>query len=1552
MARQKTLNKNLVAFVTVMGMLLVIAVVALATRQQTRRDPKIFGDAAKELENHSDYERATERYLRAFEASKRRNEVDVKYLVDASRCAYKIGLIREAMNYLAMAHTQKPEDATVLEAQLERLWELSSYPISEGIWPTIREAASELLKLNPDHVFGLVALAESLRTLKDADPTYERQSAEAIDKAQKIDPTNPRLAMVIARRSLSRIVELKQQQAQHRAPADAAEQIDTERQKALSTLEASLKSHADDTKLIVQYAQTLLDSQRIEDAGAVIDQAVKANPNDPELLVALGRFRLRGLAEKRATLTAEEQKAKIASVREPLSAAVALDAALYETYIDLAKLALMDASADPNVDPQVDLARRYTAALDVYEDGMTKTIGLKSLRAELNKALRPMIYYEAFRTARGFVSEVKDPRQQQVALTKMKKIVDDTTAQYPDLAMTYLLQGELAMATGDPRTAQVAYLKAEEKSRDANRMVYRLATEQLCYLYRDAGELGTALRYADAAIQANARDRIESSSRLMLTDAQLLLAMDKAQDALDIATALKDKYPSEENVVSVIVAALQKLGRKEEAAQYLKSSATASGGDLDEDVVSAKLAFSEGDWSEAMNASARVLQKSPTRRDMLNLYSSSALRLDNHDAARAFLKTLRDALTDPNMKRMYDAFDVVLAEKDEKQRAAKLLDIINQIEDKPTKLRESYNLYVAINDLENAKAQLLELEKLAADDPALIEEKFSLALRMKDFATASDASAKLGKLDRDRCGGARYRAQLAIAQEKWEEAIRELRAALNVFPNESKLRYNLAFTLLKSGAGTDEAIGLLKSAIESNPQLLAAYKMLYEVLEQTGRRDEAMSYLTQAQRVAPRDTWIVSQADLIAEEKDPRIGIEKREQTRAKSPEDFDNLTRLADLYVRVNDTAKADETIRAAAKLNPSSAEVGRLVLTFYATQRQREAGEQLLKQHIDASKGADKYVAMIRLSRFYELLNDANAARQVLESVEKSLPETITDAAEQKRYRGDIRVQFAEFFARMGMFAESTDAARRVLDGLKRPEDDALIAQARVRILENLFEMQKWGDLEKEIDLFEKDFPEDLRGKRTHARYLFTRRRLEEARTVLTQILEKAADDPLALYMRGTISLEQRRYSEARDDLQRARQLTQPDKGRPLDDLGEAVRIMLANYFDSSGNFDLAETALKEVLTANPNNQRAAVRLMTLYRTNKRLDAAQATINEFITLDTKSPFWPYQLGLVMMDRDDFSSASLQFRNAAELSQFSNADVVTAYLNALIKGRRADEAIRVFEGLPAEKITPVIRVAAASCYAAAKKPDLAAQQLDQAAMQAANQSLGAAKNVAVAINLSISAQEALSVMERASAALPIESEPGQRIRVLQSQLYIDLARIPDGLKLIDDVIKAAKDKSVERIGALLTRAEAQYRSGDLNSAIETYRAVLQIDPDNIDALNNAAYFLSDAGRVSEALPFADRLLVLARGNANIMDTVGWVYFKAGRLDEAESVLRDAMRADGSVPAPVYHLGEVLEASGRKNDASDSYRDALGIAQKGKDADYMKKAQEKLDKLK
>ena len=60
------------------------------------------------------------------------------------------------------------------------------------------------------------------------------------------------------------------------------------------------------------------------------------------------------------------------------------------------------------------------------------------------------------------------------------------------------------------------------------------------------------------------------------------------------------------------------------------------------------------------------------------------------------------------------------------------------------------------------------------------------------------------------------------------------------------------------------------------------------------------------------------------------------------------------------------------------------------------------------------------------------------------------------------------------------------------------------------------------------------------------------------------------------------------------------------------------------------------------------------------------------------------------------------------------------------------------------------------------------------------------------------------------------------------------------------------------------------------------------------------------------------------------MDTVGWVYFKNGKYNEAESVLADVVNANPDVAVFNYHYGMALYKNGHADDAKKHLEKAVG----------------------
>jgi hypothetical protein len=64
-----------------MGIILSVTIVAVATYQNAKRDPEVFAQMGRQLEEQGQRERAIEQYKRAYAVNKQE-----KYLVDAARC--------------------------------------------------------------------------------------------------------------------------------------------------------------------------------------------------------------------------------------------------------------------------------------------------------------------------------------------------------------------------------------------------------------------------------------------------------------------------------------------------------------------------------------------------------------------------------------------------------------------------------------------------------------------------------------------------------------------------------------------------------------------------------------------------------------------------------------------------------------------------------------------------------------------------------------------------------------------------------------------------------------------------------------------------------------------------------------------------------------------------------------------------------------------------------------------------------------------------------------------------------------------------------------------------------------------------------------------------------------------------------------------------------------------------------------------------------------------------------------------------------------------------
>jgi len=131
--------------------------------------------------------------------------------------------------------------------------------------------------------------------------------------------------------------------------------------------------------------------------------------------------------------------------------------------------------------------------------------------------------------------------------------------------------------------------------------------------------------------------------------------------------------------------------------------------------------------------------------------------------------------------------------------------------------------------------------------------------------------------------------------------------------------------------------------------------------------------------------------------------------------------------------------------------------------------------------------------------------------------------------------------------------------------------------------------------------------------------------------------------------------------------------------------------------------------------------------------------------------------------------------------------------------------------------------------------------------------------------------------------------------------------------------------------------AEILFRLGTLedqlgrqSAAIESMRQAVSLNPSHADAMNFLAYTWAERQEnLPEALALAEMADALKPDQGYILDTVAWVHYRMGQPQKALPLLKRAVPLSRRDPVVLDHLGDVLAALDRKQEALDAYRQAL-----------------------
>jgi tetratricopeptide (TPR) repeat protein len=417
--------------------------------------------------------------------------------------------------------------------------------------------------------------------------------------------------------------------------------------------------------------------------------------------------------------------------------------------------------------------------------------------------------------------------------------------------------------------------------------------------------------------------------------------------------------------------------------------------------------------------------------------------------------------------------------------------------------------------------------------------------------------------------------------------------------------------------------------------------------------------------------------------------------------------------------------------------------------------------------------------------------------------------------------------------------------------------------------------------------------------------------------------AEDPRLLPTLADFYERERRWNEAAQTY-----------GRALERVPRSteLRARYASALVNAGgrdNLTKARDILNELVAARPND--SARILYLLSQTERRLGdakAAEATARRVIAQNSRTPWGYYALAEALESRRDYQAvvdelAPVVASQRNQTDKTFDVGVLLPHLGfAYQELGQTDKAIAAFE--EARQLSPDDPAVASYLAEAnlAAKRYAAALEVTTAALADNPDDPRLVRLQAQALRHTGKAEQGVSLLEE--ALHQHVDDPNAYIAL--AQMYGEVDRGAQAIKVLQDAqAKFPADNSI------LFELGATYdRQKQFPQAEAAFKQLIARDPDNAAALNYLGYMLAERGeRLDESVDYVKKALAIEPDNGSFLDSLGWAYYKAEKLDLAEGNLRRAADQLKTNSVVQDHYGDVLLKLGRYEDAIAAFNRAL-----------------------
>ncbi|GMR16558.1 MAG: hypothetical protein BMS9Abin31_0904 [Gammaproteobacteria bacterium] len=733
-------------------------------------------------------------------------------------------------------------------------------------------------------------------------------------------------------------------------------------------------------------------------------------------------------------------------------------------------------------------------------------------------------------------------------------------------------------------------------------------------------------------------------------------------------------------------------------------------------------------------------------------------------------------------------------------------------------------------------------------------------------------------------------------QANYEKARSEYKNTIKSNPNNAEAHYLLAKSE-ESVSNYKQAIGHYLKAIELDDKHVKAMARMGRVYLATGALDKATELVDRALKISPQDASVLALRGALRIKKgDKESGLNDARAARKIEPGNSDAISLLVVDYINDKKVDKATALLEESLNLEASKElHIMRVNLNIRIGRDGRAI--ELMQQVI--TQAPNNLVNRVSLANFYDQKSAYYEAERVLRTAVKKLPNNY-----------DAKLNLINYLARR----KSLDAAQtQLLVYLKDSPDSNKLKFSLANLYQQAKAIDKAETVYKDIIVADGVNKDGLVARNLLIRLYIASKKNDNAENLITEILAKSPRDTDALIMRASFAVARKDFVAAIADYGTVLQ-DNPYQPEVLRELG---RVYLANK-----QLELARTQYDKASAADPGNVGLLLELAQIDINNENSENALKLIEIAHRRQPQNRAVLESLYKLRLSKKDLPGALVV---ANKMKQIEEMKAEGFYAAGLVYQQQAKHEKSYKQFTEALKIQPEstkLQTSLTRSLLLQKKTSKAISQLKKQLKNTSNKAFIHNLLGEIYVAQKRNKQGRLA-FEKAMKLKPDWFIPHRNLGNLQIQLGDKLAAI----KTYKKAEKATNGNPTIMFGL----AGLYENTGQTDAAIKQFEKIVNKSPKSHGALNNLAILLATYRSDKKSLDQAAKLVepLHNSNNPNYLDTVGWVYFKRGELQQAMPYLKKAISKAPKVPVINYHFAMVLLKSGDKQTAKQHLLKAL-----------------------